>query len=252
MTVARRTPKRMNAHLRLQTNAVWDVAIFVLNVLAFILAGLQLRPILVNLGGADWRGHAAFGAAILIVCIGVRMAWVMSITATLRGLNHSRRPRQRRPLYVPSLGGSVIVSWCGMRGVVTLATALALPEDPGVFPFRDVVLFAAFAVVLGTLVVQPRQHRGPNTRAFPGRAGGPTMGVPQFAVRCLLPVLRVDCRQGRVRPQHRRRGPEGAGVGRCADLAEPHHEDPGPRARSIRPLGKPLARHPHQQRLPVQ
>jgi CPA1 family monovalent cation:H+ antiporter len=108
----------------------------------------------VTLGGADWRGHAAFGAAILIVCIGVRMAWVMSITATLRGLNHSLRPRQRRPLYVPSLGGSVIVSWCGMRGVVTLATALALPEDPGVFPFRDLVLFAAFAVVLGTLVVQ--------------------------------------------------------------------------------------------------
>jgi monovalent cation/hydrogen antiporter len=154
MTVARRTPKRMNAHLRLQTNAVWDVAIFVLNVLAFILAGLQLRPILANLGGADWRGHAAFGVAILIVCIGVRMAWVMSITATLRGLDHSLRPRQRRPLYVPSLGGSVIVSWCGMRGVVTLATALALPEDPGVFPFRDLVLFAAFAVVLGTLVVQ--------------------------------------------------------------------------------------------------
>jgi monovalent cation/hydrogen antiporter len=154
MTVARRTPKRMNAHLRLQTNAVWDVAIFVLNVLAFILAGLQLQPILANLGGADWRGHAAFGVAILIVCIGVRMAWVMSITATLRGLNHSLRSRQHQPLYVPSLSGSVIVSWCGMRGVVTLATALALPEDPGVFPFRDLVLFAAFAVVLGTLVLQ--------------------------------------------------------------------------------------------------
>ena len=55
MTVARRTPKRMNAHLRLQTNTVWEVAVFVLNVLAFILAGQQLRPILANLGGVDWR-----------------------------------------------------------------------------------------------------------------------------------------------------------------------------------------------------
>jgi Na+/H+ antiporter len=156
MTVARRTPKRMNAHLRLQTNTVWEVAIFVLNVLAFILAGLQLRPILANLGGADWRGHAVFGAAILIVCVVVRMAWVVSITATLRGLNRGLRSRLRRPLYVPpSLGGSLIISWCGMRGVVTLATALALPEDPaGVFPFRDLILFAAFAVVLGTLVLQ--------------------------------------------------------------------------------------------------
>ena len=155
MTVARRTPKRMNAHLRLQTNTVWEVAIFVLNVLAFILAGLQLRPILANLGGVDWRGHAAFGAAILIVCIVVRMAWVVSIAAALRGLNRALRSRLRRPLYVPSLGGSLIISWCGMRGVVTLATALALPEDPaGAFPFRDLILFAAFAVVLGTLVLQ--------------------------------------------------------------------------------------------------
>ncbi len=155
MTVARRAPKRMNAHLRLQTNAVWEVAIFVLNVLAFILAGLQLRPILANLGD-DWWGHAAFGAAILIVCVVVRMAWVVSITATLRGLNRGLRSRLRRPLYVPpSLGGSLIISWCGMRGVVTLATALALPEDPvGVFPFRDLILLAAFAVVLGTLVLQ--------------------------------------------------------------------------------------------------
>ena len=156
MTVARRAPKRMNAHLRLQTNTVWEVAIFVLNVLAFILAGLQLRPILANLGGADWRGHAAFGAAILIVCIVVRIAWVVSVTATLRGLNGGLRSHLRRPAYVPpSFGGSLIVSWCGMRGVVTLATALALPEAPaGVFPFRDLVLFAAFAVVLGTLVLQ--------------------------------------------------------------------------------------------------
>jgi len=52
---------------------------------------------------------------------------------------------------VPTVQGGIVVSWCGMRGIVTLAAAFALPES---FPNRDIILFAAFAVVLGTLVVQ--------------------------------------------------------------------------------------------------
>src|SRR4029450_12936611 len=51
----------------------------------------------------------------------------------------------------PPVAGSVLVSWCGMRGLVTLATALALPPA---FPGRDLIVLSAFGVVLGTLVLQ--------------------------------------------------------------------------------------------------
>jgi monovalent cation/hydrogen antiporter len=149
MGVARRS--HMNARLRIQSYAVWDVTIFVLNVLAFILAGLQLRPILAGLGGVDWQEYATFGAFVLAVCVLVRIGWVMSYNTVIRWKIRRFGTRSRRPLMPPTVGTGLVVSWCGMRGVVTLATALALPDG---FPYRSLVLFAAFAVVLGTLVVQ--------------------------------------------------------------------------------------------------
>jgi hypothetical protein len=62
----------------------------------------------------------------------------------------------RRPTMVPTLKGGLVVSWCGMRGIVTLVSALALPngEEGVVFPFRDLIVFVAFCVVLGTLLIQ--------------------------------------------------------------------------------------------------
>ena len=71
-------------------------------------------------------------------------------------------------------------------------------------------------------------------------------------VRLLLPELRDDRRQSGMRAKHGRRGAEGAGMGRGADLGEPDHQDPRPRARPIRLLGEPLAGDPHQQCLRVQ
>ena len=109
----------------------------------------------------------------------------------------------------------------------------------------------AYARAWGARHRQPRQHKGPITRAFLEVLEALLWGFHNARIRLLLPVLRGDRRQGRVRPQHRRRGAEGPGVGRRADLAEPHRPDPGPRARSVRPLGEPLARHPHLQCLRV-
>jgi hypothetical protein len=88
----------------------------------------------------------------------------------------------------------------------------------------------------------PRFHRG---------AGGAVVGLPQLAGRPLLPVIRVDRREGRLRALHGRRGAEGAGVGGRADLGALNRPHSGPRARPVRPLGKPLARHPHVQCLRV-
>ena len=104
----------------------------------------------------------------------------------------------------------------------------------------------AYAQRLGRPTPPAGPTQGPDHPRLPGGAGGAAMGLPQLPLRLLLPELRGDRRQGGVRPQHRRRGAEGPGVGRRADLAEPDHPDPRPRARSVRPLGEPLAGDPHQ------
>ncbi len=141
------------AQNRRSSFAVWDVAVYVLNALAFILLGLQLHPILRDIGdkGAFYLG---FSAAVLATVILARIAWVLAYN---RGwLLHSKL-FQGGLGNVPPLQASFVVSWCGMRGIVTLATALALPygEDGGTaFPYRDLLVAAAFAVVLGTLVIQ--------------------------------------------------------------------------------------------------
>src|SRR5690349_22929011 len=75
----------------------------------------------------------------------------MTYYAAARWKNRRFGARMRRPVPPPTVQGGIVVSWCGMRGIVTLAAALALPTH---FPGRDLILFASFCVVLGTLVLQ--------------------------------------------------------------------------------------------------
>jgi NhaP-type Na+/H+ or K+/H+ antiporter len=91
-----------------------------------------------------------FSGIVLAVVIGVRFAYVMAYGFVLRRF---RDYFENRVLHskVPNFKIGVLVSWCGMRGLVTLATALALPDE---FPSRDVIVLSAFTVVLGTLIVQ--------------------------------------------------------------------------------------------------
>jgi Na+/H+ antiporter len=150
MTIARRAPSRMAARHRIASYAVWDVAVFVLNVLAFILIGLQLKAILGRLDG-NWHLYATTSAAVIATVVLVRIAWVMGFNTALRWKIRYFGAGPGRKLMRPSAPGGILLSWCGMRGIVTLASALALPQD---FPARDLIVFCAFAVVLGTLVVQ--------------------------------------------------------------------------------------------------
>jgi CPA1 family monovalent cation:H+ antiporter len=95
--------------------------------------------------------YCSFAATIFAVVVFARIAWVMSYGALLRALNaYGLLPPYVSPA-VPTVERGIIVSWCGMRGIVTLAAAFALPES---FPYRDLILLTAFAVVLGTLVIQ--------------------------------------------------------------------------------------------------
>jgi Na+/H+ antiporter len=151
ITVARTAPARTPARLRIPSYAVWETVVFLLNVLAFAFIGLQIRPILAGLEPAARGRYVAVAAAVLLTVIVVRIAWHMSFNAVIRRRERRFGFHPPRPMLRPSVGSGLIISWAGMRGIVTLAAALALPAA---FPFRDVIVLTAFSVVLGTLVLQ--------------------------------------------------------------------------------------------------
>src|SRR6202453_178047 len=147
---AHESPKRTSARDRINSNAVWSTVTFVLNVLAFLLMGLQARAIVTGMRDEALTRALAFAGLVLAAVIVVRFVWVMAYGVAIRRF---RRYFEKRTVggAVPAVRVGILVSWCGMRGLVTLATALALPPE---FPHRDEILLSAFTVVLGTLVLQ--------------------------------------------------------------------------------------------------
>ena len=151
MTVARTAPERTPARIRIPSYAVWETVVFVLNILAFIFIGLQIRPILDSLEPAMRGRYYGVAAAVLVTVIVVRFVWHMSFNAVIRWRDRRNGFRPPRPMLRPTVGSGLLIAWAGMRGIVTLAAALALPAA---FPFRDLIVLTAFAVVVGTLVLQ--------------------------------------------------------------------------------------------------
>ena len=136
---------------RLEDHAVWKMVVFLLESMVFALIGLQLRPIVAGLSGYAWTELAAYGLAVFGLVVVLRFVWVFP-SAYLPGLLSRRRDRE--PV---SARQTVAVSWAGMRGVVSLAAAVAIPlttNDGAPFPGRDLLLFLTFCAVLGTLLVQ--------------------------------------------------------------------------------------------------
>ena len=150
MAVARPSAQAIAARVRVPSYAVWEVAVFVLNVLAFILVGFQLRQIVER---TAWTKYLGVAAAVCAAVIVARIVWVSGAAAVSRWRCMPRKDDgETRPDVVALSGRAAsIVGWCGMRGIVTLAAALALPLN---FPYRDLIFFTSFAVVLVTLVVQ--------------------------------------------------------------------------------------------------
>lgn len=151
MALSRRAPYSGFTRNRISTYSVWETAVFVLNVLAFVIMGLQARPILDRLSRENLSQAFLLSGAVLLTVILVRMAYVMSYGTVARVKNNWFGIALTSGPTPPTVAGSVVVSWCGMRGLVTLATAFALPQG---FPGRDVIVLCAFCVVLGTLIVQ--------------------------------------------------------------------------------------------------
>jgi CPA1 family monovalent cation:H+ antiporter len=130
------SPALSTPAMRLQGFAVWETLVFVVNALLFTLIGMQLRPILDSLGDRSAGDLVADALIVVASVMAVRIAWVFAAGS------------RQYP---------AVVGWIGMRGAVSLAAALALPleTDAGApFPGRDLIIFLAFAVILGTLVVQ--------------------------------------------------------------------------------------------------
>jgi CPA1 family monovalent cation:H+ antiporter len=151
MTLAAILPLRTSARLRVSTYSVWETVVFVLNVLAFTIMGLQVRPILERLEGAELQQALWFSGAVLATVILVRVVYVLAYSGVVRLKNEWFGADLAEGVSPPTFRGGVLVAWCGMRGLVTLATAFALPLD---FPGRDLIVLSAFVVVIGTLVLQ--------------------------------------------------------------------------------------------------
>jgi CPA1 family monovalent cation:H+ antiporter len=138
---------------RLQTNSVWSALVFMLNGVVFILIGLQLPDIVNGLGQYSLRDAIFYGVVISLVTIIIRILWVYPAAYVPRLLSKRIRKREVRPTWQ----GVFIVGWSGMRGVVSLASALAVPTvlaNETIFPHRNLILFITFIVILFTLVLQ--------------------------------------------------------------------------------------------------
>ena len=162
ITAARTAPERMPARIRIPTYAVWETVVFALNILAFIFIGLQIRPILEGLQPSERAQYLTVAGMIVATVIVVRVVWHMSFNAVVRWRDRRFGFNPPRPMLRPTVASGVVISWAGMRGIVSLAAALALP--PG-FPYRDLIVLAAFSVVLGTLIIHGLTLK-PLLRAF--------------------------------------------------------------------------------------
>lgn len=153
LTVGWFGPRTFSPTFRIPANAVWKMVAFLLNGMVFLLIGLYFPGLLMRLRGYSPGELLWLATAVSVVVMLTRLAWVFGLAYGTRFLF----PSLRRTDPYPDWQNVFVVAWTGMRGVVSLATALALPlyavgEAP--FPHRDLIIFLAFSVILFTLVLQ--------------------------------------------------------------------------------------------------
>ena len=144
-----RQHRALGAATRTQAKAVWGAVTFVLESLVFILIGLSLRHVLQRLGAGEASVLSQVPAACAVVAAVIlsRLAWILPATY----LPRLAFPALRRRDPLPPLAVPLIMSWAGMRGVVTLAVALSLPAE---FPGRDFIIATSFLVIMVTVLIQ--------------------------------------------------------------------------------------------------
>jgi CPA1 family monovalent cation:H+ antiporter len=160
LMISWRSPEIFSYQTRMRTIVVWDTVIFLMNGFIFILIGLQLPGILKQLTNYKLSTLIGYGLIISLVTILVRIVWVFTCAWSFK-LFTWKRKGGKSPLAGKEQGDTwknlLIVAWTGTRGVISMATALALPltlYSGKVFPQRHLIIFLCFVVIFVTLVVQ--------------------------------------------------------------------------------------------------
>ncbi len=147
------SPRLITPATRIQAFAVWEILVFVLNAVLFVLVGLELPHVIDGINEYSTGELALYGVAVSLAVIVARFLWIFPMTYVPRNLWAKLRGRDReRDWRLPFL-----IAFTGMRGGVSLAAALALPltlDGGEPLPLRDLVIFLTYAVILATLVVQ--------------------------------------------------------------------------------------------------
>ncbi|QIP16030.1 Na+/H+ antiporter [Spirosoma aureum] len=148
-----RSSEFLSRQAHLQTINVWNVVTFLLNSIVFVLMGLQLRRILLTTSGYSPSKLLIYGALVSLAVILSRFIWVF-VAGYLPRLVANRTAK---PSLLFSGKLNTVIGWTGMRGVLSLATALALPltlRNGSPFPQRDLIIFFTYCVIFSTLVLQ--------------------------------------------------------------------------------------------------
>ncbi|RFU37679.1 Na+/H+ antiporter [Actinomadura logoneensis] len=139
---------------RLIGHSFWKIVVFLLESVVFLLIGLQLPPVLDAVAERSWGSLAWWALVAFAATVVARFAWVFVVSYLPARLGFARAPADGEE---PGWRGHVVIGWAGMRGVVSLAAAFAIPfttKSGAPFPDRDLVLFLTFTTVLATLLVQ--------------------------------------------------------------------------------------------------
>ena len=147
-----RAPRILSGRMRLQALPVWEMVVFILNGILFMLIGLQLPQVINSLAPGSATRVAKLAILVVSVMVVVRFAWIFGATYLPRLLSG----RLHRKKHVP-WQQTALIAWTGMRGADSLAGALAIPfflPNGESFPGRNLILLLTFCVIFGTLVLQ--------------------------------------------------------------------------------------------------
>ena len=148
----RTLPRWASAEARVEAKALWNVALLAVNALVFTMIGLQLPTILEGLKGRSLSELCLWALVLTLAVIVIRFLWVFPATWLPRVLVPGLAKRDP----MPPVGAIIVLGWTGMRGIVSLAAALALPAtfpDGRTFAERPLIIFLAYAVILLTLII---------------------------------------------------------------------------------------------------
>lgn len=158
LAIARFSKKIFPETLKNQSRSLWDIIIFLLNGLIFILIGLNFRYILKGIDNDMILPYIGYAFIITLVALLIRMVRIFLQKINLqKAFQNNKRKRKISADALLDFNNSIILGWSGMRGIVSLAIAIGIPkelEDGTPFPQRTVIIFIAVAVVLITLIGQ--------------------------------------------------------------------------------------------------